>query len=285
MTPLVSVLINNYNYARFLRKCIDSVQNQTYENIEIIVHDDNSTDESLEILDELDGVVVIQSKQGKSRNNSVNQKRAIERAFAKSHGDFIFLLDSDDRFVLDKVQRIVGLYLENPDIISIQDAISNEVEGQNNLRLQTYFSNLKNFNAINYIKFTRCVFGLGPQTSGLSFRRDALAELISRYDETLYLLWPDIQLGRKALIENKALVLNESYTIRTLHKNNDSFKLNDLNYRNMFYTQFGEFLKIDLVKTDSKLDSVKLALSIFLYLSFYHGVNGTIRFFKKYLIR
>ena len=45
---LVSILINNYNNQNFLKKSIDSCLNQTYKNLEIIIFDDNSTDDSFE---------------------------------------------------------------------------------------------------------------------------------------------------------------------------------------------------------------------------------------------
>ena len=50
ISPLASILINNYNYGRFLGKAIDSALSQTYENLEVIVVDDGSTDGSLEII-------------------------------------------------------------------------------------------------------------------------------------------------------------------------------------------------------------------------------------------
>ena len=49
--PLVSVLINNYNYAPYLKQAIDSALNQTYVNTEVIVVDDGSTDETVEIVE------------------------------------------------------------------------------------------------------------------------------------------------------------------------------------------------------------------------------------------
>src|SRR6184192_1210231 len=48
--PLVSILINNYNYGRFLREAIDSALRQTYTNTEVIVVDDGSTDDSRQII-------------------------------------------------------------------------------------------------------------------------------------------------------------------------------------------------------------------------------------------
>ena len=50
MTPLISVIIPNYNHARYLEQRLDSVFNQTYPNFEVIILDDHSTDNSLEII-------------------------------------------------------------------------------------------------------------------------------------------------------------------------------------------------------------------------------------------
>jgi glycosyltransferase involved in cell wall biosynthesis len=47
--PLVSIVVNNYNYAQFLRRAIESALDQTYTNIEVIVVDDGSTDNSLSV--------------------------------------------------------------------------------------------------------------------------------------------------------------------------------------------------------------------------------------------
>lgn len=51
-TPLVSVIIPNYNHARFLDERIQSVINQTYQNFELIILDDNSTDNSVEVMNQ-----------------------------------------------------------------------------------------------------------------------------------------------------------------------------------------------------------------------------------------
>jgi glycosyltransferase involved in cell wall biosynthesis len=110
-TPLVSVLVANYNYGRFLREMADSVLNQTYANWELIICDDGSTDNSREVLDSLTGldqrVRVLHQENG-------GQASALNTAFRESIGDIIVLLDPDDWFTTDKIERSVQALRDNP---------------------------------------------------------------------------------------------------------------------------------------------------------------------------
>ena len=101
---LVSVLINNYNNQNFLKKSIDSCLNQTYKNLEIIIFDDKSTDNSKKILKKIKNKKIkkIFNLRKKSGSSALNQLNAINRSFLKSKGDLIFLLDSDDYFLKNK---------------------------------------------------------------------------------------------------------------------------------------------------------------------------------------
>jgi glycosyltransferase involved in cell wall biosynthesis len=58
----VSVLVANYNNSIYLNRCIKSIQNQNYKNIEIIVVDDNSTDNSIAILKKIKKITVIKNE-------------------------------------------------------------------------------------------------------------------------------------------------------------------------------------------------------------------------------
>ena len=103
--PLVSVLINNYNYGRFLNDAIDSALNQTYSNIEVIVVDDGSTDNSREIIASYgDKIIPIYQKNG-------GQGSAFNSGWKASNGDIICFLDSDDTFYPEKVQECVNFIL------------------------------------------------------------------------------------------------------------------------------------------------------------------------------
>ena len=101
--PLVSILINNYNYGRFLTEAIDSAIAQTYSHIEIIVVDDGSTDNSHDIIASYGTKIVPIIKQ------NGGQASAFNTGFAASHGDIICFLDADDLFLPHKVTEIVKI--------------------------------------------------------------------------------------------------------------------------------------------------------------------------------
>lgn len=108
--PLVSVIIPNYNYGRFLAQTIDSVLAQNYPNIEIIVVDDGSSDESVEVLESYGDKI----KWFKQQNSGVSVAR--NRGIKESRGEFIALLDSDDVWLPEKIEKQIKLFLEDPEI-------------------------------------------------------------------------------------------------------------------------------------------------------------------------
>ena len=107
--PLVSILINSYNYDRFIAEAIDSALAQTYPHVEVIVVDDGSSDRSPEIIaDYGDRITAIyQSNQG--------QAAAFNRGFEISQGDIICFLDADDIFHSQKAEILAKAWQECPE--------------------------------------------------------------------------------------------------------------------------------------------------------------------------
>ncbi len=120
---LVSILITNYNKAKFLKKNIEHCLNQTYKNIEILVFDDSSTDTSHKILKQFRNkkISVIYNKKKKYNSGPLNQLYGINNLFKKSKGKIIFLLDSDDFFLKKKVNYISKLFENNKNLNFVQD--------------------------------------------------------------------------------------------------------------------------------------------------------------------
>lgn len=102
--PLVSVLVANYNYARFLPVCLESVLGQTYQNFEVIVCDDGSTDDSLAVLER---IARLDTRVRVFSQVNGGQASALNRAFRESHGEIISILDADDILCPTKLRETV----------------------------------------------------------------------------------------------------------------------------------------------------------------------------------
>ena len=102
-----SVIIANFNNSKFVDQCIESLNYQTHKNTEIIFFDDNSTDNSLEIIKNYKNVEVIENKI-QTKFGSLNQINAFQKCIERSTGDVIFFLDSDDFFSKNKI----SVYIE-----------------------------------------------------------------------------------------------------------------------------------------------------------------------------
>lgn len=114
MTELISVIVPIYNTEKYLVECIESIREQTYSNIEIILVDDGSTDASIEICDEFskkDSRVRVFHKE--------NEGSAVAKNFGiqQSKGEYIILVDSDDT-VSDKMIEVLYTHIKekNADI-------------------------------------------------------------------------------------------------------------------------------------------------------------------------
>jgi glycosyltransferase involved in cell wall biosynthesis len=115
--PLVSVIISNYNYERFLSVCINNVLNQTYKNLEIIVVDDGSTDGSREIIAAYKQQLIVVLKKNEG------QLSAFKAGFERSRGEIVCFLDSDDFWMPQKVGHVVEAASTNTAAILIYHRI------------------------------------------------------------------------------------------------------------------------------------------------------------------
>lgn len=116
--PLVSICIPNYNCGYNLEHCLDSVLHQTYPNIEVLISDNNSTDNSYEIayaykkkLEEK-GVYCHLNNNKHRVGNDTNSKIAAQ----KSEGEFVYVLSSNDAIKPEFVDKCVSVFEEYPSV-------------------------------------------------------------------------------------------------------------------------------------------------------------------------
>jgi glycosyltransferase involved in cell wall biosynthesis len=177
----VSIIIPNYNYARFIPATIDSIVAQTYKDFEIIVVDDGSTDNSREVLTELQQTfsskmkIIFQSNQG--------QGSAMNSGFDAATGDIIAFIDADDIWKPYKLERVVNIF-QTTDVVGVMHHLE-VVDADGNIIGTTQGPELDDDLASLIIETGNAWHF--PPTSGLAFRRNTLKKVFP----LLWTEWPD----------------------------------------------------------------------------------------------
>ena len=107
--PLISIIVPCYNVEQYLPKCVDSIINQTYKNLEVWLVDDGSPDRCGEMCDEYakkDSRVKVIHKE----NGGLSDARNV--AIDVAAGEYIIFIDSDDRVTLDHVETLYNLVVK-----------------------------------------------------------------------------------------------------------------------------------------------------------------------------
>lgn len=178
--PFVSVIIPNYNHARYLEQRLDSVFNQTYQNFEVIILDDCSTDNSLEIINRyknnphLSQIVV-------NETNSGSTFKQWDKGIHLATGEIIWIAESDDYCELNMLEELVKIYVSRPIVsyvytssIVVDENGKKGPEPKRNLGVK-YFSGT---DFITHVLILACAVG---NASSAIFSRDAALKVSPAY--------------------------------------------------------------------------------------------------------
>ena len=219
-TPLVSILINNFNKDAFCVEAVKSIINQDYKNLEIIFYDDNSSDFSINKIKEfkkkldIKKLIIIENK---IRQNifSYNQLDGIKKSLSKSKGEIICILDSDDFFKKDKIKKVVNQFQKNKSHQILFD-------------VPIYYYNNKNKKKNTRIyKIRNNKWPSFPPTSCISFQRKSLVKAIKKISiKKNEELWFDFRVATYFAIKEKQFnLIDDSLTY---------YRQNSLNYDKRF---------------------------------------------------
>ena len=167
--PLVSVIIPVYNVEQYLDECVQSVLTQTYQNVEIILVDDGSTDSSGAMCDQYavqDARVQVIHKE----NGGLSSARNC--GFDNATGEYVYFLDSDDYIVSSALETLLTAAIQNQADVVFFDAesfseMSDSFQGKDNyIRKHRYESNTgivvleqlqnnKEYHSVVYLLFLR----------------------------------------------------------------------------------------------------------------------------------
>lgn len=112
-TPLVSVIIPNYNHARYLPERMESVLGQTYQDFEVIILDDCSTDNSREIIEQYRYNPHI-SQIIYNEENGGRVFKQWKKGLSLAKGDLLWIAESDDKCEQKFLERLVNCFTERP---------------------------------------------------------------------------------------------------------------------------------------------------------------------------
>lgn len=142
-----SFIVPVYNTEKYLKKCLDSLVNQTYKNFEIIVVNDGSTDKSSNIISKYQkkykNIIVIDKE-----NEGLSMAR--NRGVQKSSGKYIIFVDSDD-YVSNKLLEEVDKKIDDSDILRFQIATEDEEYTKINEYHEESFESMCGYDAFKYL--------------------------------------------------------------------------------------------------------------------------------------
>ena len=243
----ISVVIANYNSANFIEQCINSLNSQTYKDIEIIFFDDNSSDNSIDKIEKFSNVKVIKNK-NQTMYGSLNQLNAFKESINQSTGELIFFLDSDDYFHERKVETIVSYFKNNNETkilfdlpINVYKTSKNKEKGDKNF-FKTYWP---------FIHPTSCI----------TIKREVVDKLFTSISSNDYTdVWMDLRIclyAKYILKSFNRVNENLTYYRRTANNVSSNFRKFSTNWwrrRNQAHEYFHSFCKNNNIKFKKNLD-------------------------------
>lgn len=169
---LVTIVTPSYNQGQFIEDTIKSVLNQTYKNIQYIVVDGASSDNTMEVVERYrDKIDIIISERDKGQTDAIN------KGFRLAKGELVGWINSDDMLLPYCVEEIVKLYKQNPDGAIFYGSKIDMIDSKNS-HLKYYINNMQNRERIlrrNY----------DVSQPGSFYRKDIL-EKVNYLDESIH---------------------------------------------------------------------------------------------------
>lgn len=197
-TPRVSIIIPTFNRGHTLRIAVDSIFQQTWQDYELIVVDDGSTDNTADILQSIPNIKILSL--GENRGVSFARNRGIEKA----KGKFICFLDSDDHWFPEKLAKQVQWIEKNPESSA---CYTDEIWIRNGIRVNPMKKHRKYSGQV----FRNCLPLCIISPSSIMMRRE-LFDDIGVFDESLpacedYDLWLRLTLRHPVHFINEKLIV------------------------------------------------------------------------------
>jgi hypothetical protein len=217
LAPRVSILLSNYNYAAYIEQSIQSVLDQTYQNFELIICDDGSTDDSLEIIERYkhrDNRIRVISKQNGGQASGFNA------AYLASTGEILCLLDSDDLYSPLKLERVVAALQKHQDAGFLVHRVITVDKDRHRQGVWPLSSGLPAGWLGPQLLKASGIVAFMPPTSGLILRREVARRIFPLPTEAPLGACPDQVVMRLAPCISRIAAINEPLAEYRLHGDN-----------------------------------------------------------------
>ena len=192
--PKVSVVIPNYNYARYIVERLNSIATQTIQPYELIVLDDASTDESRQKIEEFLALCEIPSRFVANEENSGSVFRQWRRGVELARGDFVWIAEADDVAKPELLETLLPAFEDDSIVLSYCQ--SQQIDSNGKVLIDHYLDYVED---IDHLKWRHSHTELGareisdvlfvkntiPNVSAVIFRREPLLEVLSKHEQEI----------------------------------------------------------------------------------------------------
>lgn len=213
--PLISVIVASYNYENYIKETLDSLVNQTYKNFEVIIVDDGSKDDSVNIIKEYTEKYENFKLYTHDNHENKGLTQTIQLALSKVKGEYIAFLESDDYYHEDYLQEKVKFLNEfKTDIVVNNIELIGYPDKKKITYVKTCFKYMRKTNFSNMFLDNALSCHI-PTFSCILIKTD----ILRRCDfNTYYDAWLDFWLYRQILFDNNVGFLDKKLTYWRIHQ-------------------------------------------------------------------
>jgi glycosyltransferase involved in cell wall biosynthesis len=204
--PLVSIIIPNYNHADYLEERIRSIFNQTYTNYEIIILDDRSTDNSIEIINKfrdnshISNIII-------NEENSGSPFKQWFKGISLAKGDLIWIAECDDSCEFCMLERLVDTYLKYNCVYAFSRSMVIDSKGTKQYISQRHFKKDIHLSGDKFIRKFLCISNTVRNASSVIFSKNAALcinkEFMTYHESGDWIFWIEMaRLGNVAVISS-----------------------------------------------------------------------------------
>jgi glycosyltransferase involved in cell wall biosynthesis len=206
MDPYFSIIIPSFNQGHFISETINSILNQSFKNIEVLVIDGGSTDQTIEILKKYGDRIKWISEKDRGQTHAIN--KGIERV----RGEIVAYLNSDDYYLVNTLETVAGIFYNRKDVqwvtgdYLIVDEHGKEIHSMVS-KYKAVFRKRLSFNSLSVMNTV-----IQPSTF---LRRSFVKELGLFNEELRYTM--DYEYWLRAIQRSKPVVIKEKLSVFRIH--------------------------------------------------------------------